>query len=112
MIMIMAAHLEDLDSPEKIGKSAGERVIKRLNPRQVKSGSFPVIFDRRQSTGILGTLAGAINGASIARKTSFLREQMNQLICRDDINIICDPLIKRGLGSRPVDGEGIATSRI
>ena len=107
-----AAHLEDLDAPEKIGKSAGKRVIKRLNPRQVKSGSFPVIFDRRQSTGILGTLAGAINGASIARKTSFLREQMNQLICRKDINIICDPLIKRGLGSRPVDGEGIATSRI
>lgn len=103
-------HASDVLSPADIGKSAGERTVKRLNPRQVKSGSFPVIFDTRQSVGILATLAGAINGASIARKTSFLRECMGEAICRDDVNIICDPLIKRGLGSRPVDGEGIAPS--
>ncbi len=107
-----AAHNEDLLSPQSIGKSAGERAVKRLNPRQVKSGSFPIIVDRRQSNGLLATLAGAINGASIARKTSFLRDMMEELICREEVNIICDPLRMRGLGSRPVDGEGIATAPI
>ncbi len=107
-----ATHAKDLLSPRKIGQSAGERAVKRLNPRQVKSGAFPVIYDPRQSNSILSTLAGAINGASIARKTSFLRECMQTRICRDEINITCDPLIRRGLGSRPVDGEGIAPSLI
>lgn len=107
-----AAHAQDLLSPHEIGISAGERAVKRLNPRQVNSGSFPVIYDPRQSIGILGTLAGAINGASIARKTSFLRECMNSQICRDEVNVVCDPLIKRGLGSRPVDGEGITPSLV
>lgn len=106
------AHAEDLRAPADIGKIAGERVVKRLNPRQVDSGAFPVIFDKRQSNGILATLASAINGNAITRKTSFLRDLMAAEICRDDVNIICDPLIKRGLGSRPVDGEGIATDKI
>ncbi|MCF6321334.1 MAG: TldD/PmbA family protein [Rhizobiaceae bacterium] len=107
-----ATHAEDMQSPEKIGKSAGERVVKRLNPRQVNSGAYPVIFDRRQSNGILMALAGAINGSSVARKTSFLIDNMNDQICRNTINIVCDPLIKRGLGSRPVDGEGVSTAAI
>ncbi len=105
-------HIEDLQSPESIGRSAGERVIKRLNPRQVASGEFPVVFDRRQTAGLLGTLAGAINGTSITRKTSFLRDLMEEQICDNSVNIICDPLIRRGLGSRPVDGEGIETAPI
>jgi PmbA protein len=107
-----ATHAGDLQSPGQIGRSAGERVVKRVNPRQVASGPFPIIFDRRQSTGILATLAGAINGTSITRKTSFLRDFMDEQICRAEIDIICDPLIPRGLGSRPVDGEGIATGAI
>ena len=107
-----ATHAKDIKPAAEIGKSAGERTIKRLNPRQVKSGAFPVIYDPRQSAGILAALAGAINGTSIARKTSFLRDCMDSEICRKNINIICDPLIKKGLGSRPVDGEGLATSAI
>jgi len=107
-----AIHASDIQSPSKIGKSAGERAVKRLNPRQVTSGAFPVIFDRRQSNGLLMALAGAINGNSIARKTSFLFDNMNEEICPNTIDIICDPLIKRGLGSRPVDGEGIAPAAV
>lgn len=107
-----SVHYEDLEQPEAIGKSAGERVIKRLSPRQVASGAFPVIFDRRQAAGILRTLAGAINASAITRKTSFLRECLGKKICRDEIEIICDPLMKRGQGSRPVDGEGISGKSI
>lgn len=99
---------EDLLSAQEIGRSAGERAVKRANPRQVESGNFPVIFDRRLAGGLLGALAGAINGASIARKTSFLRDTMETRITRPDIQIHDNPLRARGQGSRPFDGEGLA----
>ncbi|MEM9277029.1 MAG: TldD/PmbA family protein [Pseudomonadota bacterium] len=104
-----AIHFSDMKPAEEIGKSAGERTVKRLNPRQVKSGSYPIVFDPRISAGILGTLASAANGASVARKTSFLREKMGQAITRPDINIIDNPHMTRKSGSRVFDGEGVST---
>ncbi|MGB7286503.1 MAG: TldD/PmbA family protein [Salaquimonas sp.] len=103
-----AVFMEDLRSPTEIGCSAGERAVKRANPRQIKSGAFPIIMDRRIAGGILGSLASAINGSSIARKTSFLREKMGQQITNSAIQIHDDPLKQRGMGSRPFDGEGRA----
>jgi PmbA protein len=107
-----AVHLEDLKDPAEIGRVAGERVVRRLNPRQVKSGAVPVIFDRRISTGMLGALMSAINGASVARKTSFLRDSMGKQVANAAITIPDDPLRPRGLGSRPFDGEGMAPAPI
>ncbi len=103
-------HRADLKDPAEIGRVAGERVVRRLNPRQVKSGSVPVIFDRRIAAGMLGALMGAINGASVARKTSFLRDSMGKQVANEAITIFDDPLRVRGLGSRPFDGEGMATA--
>ena len=107
-----AIHQSDLKSAEEIGQSAGEKVVKRVGPRQVKSGSYPVVCDRRISTGILGTLMGAVNGSSIARKTSFLRDEMGKQITSSGINIIDDPLMKRRMGSKLFDGEGIRTEKL
>ena len=101
-------HLEDMESAQIIGKSAGERVVRRLNARQVETAGVPVVFDKRVSAGILACLMGAINGSSIARKTSFLRDEMGKSITGDNITIVDDPLIKRGAASRPFDGEGMA----
>ena len=101
---------EDLDAPANIGRSAGEKTVKRLNPRKVKTQTLPVIYDPRISTGLIGHLSGAINGASIARKTSFLRDDMGNAIFSPNITITDDPLRKRGLASRPFDGEGVASS--
>ena len=102
--------LEDLKTPADIGRSAGEKTVKRLNPRKVKTQTLPVIYDPRISTGLIGHLSGAINGASIARKTSFLRDDMGNAIFSPNITITDDPLRKRGLASRPFDGEGVASS--
>src|SRR5438270_356734 len=66
-------HGGDLDPPEKIGRTAGERAVERLNPRKVKSKRAPVVFDRRAAGSLIGHLASAINGAAVARKSSFLR---------------------------------------
>lgn len=101
----------DLRDPAAIGREAGERSVRRLNPRRVKSCKVPVLFDPRVSRGILGHLTGAISGPSIARGTSFLKDKMGQQIFAAGITIVDDPHVKRGLRSRPFDAEGIATSR-
>jgi len=106
-----ALHGEDLDAAEKIGRTAGERAVARLNPRKARTGRVPVVFDRRVAGGLIGHLAGAINGAAIARKSSFLREKLGAQLFGADIRIIDDPRRRRGLRSRPFDAEGVATAR-
>ena len=105
-------HAADLDAPEKIGRSAGERAVERLNPRKVSTRKVPVVFDRRVAGTLVSHLASAANGASVARKTSFLRDKMGAKLFADGIRIIDDPLRKRGLRSHPFDGEGVAGKRL
>ena len=105
-------HWADLKSPSDIGKSAAERTLRRLNPRQVKTTTAPVIFDPRIANSIVGHLSSAINGTSIARKTSFLREKMGEQIFASGINIVDNPLISRGQASRPFDGEGVSCQEL
>jgi PmbA protein len=105
-------HVSDLESPEKIGRTAGERAVERLNPRKVETKKVPIVFDPRISGSLIGHLAGAINGGSIARKTSFLKDKLNAQLFAPGINIVDDPLRLRGLRSRPFDAEGIAGRRM
>jgi PmbA protein len=105
-------HIADLDAPEKIGRTAGERAVERLNPRKVTTRKVPVVFDPRIAGSLVSHLANAANGASVARKTSFLRDKMGAKLFADGIRIVDDPLRKRGLRSRPFDGEGVAGKRL
>ena len=107
-----ALHGSDLDAAEKIGRSAGERAVARSNPRKVATKRVPVVYDRRVSGGLVGHLAGAINGSAIARKTSFLKDKLGERLFAPGIRIVDDPLRKRGLRSRPFDGEGVAGRRL
>jgi PmbA protein len=102
------AHRADLSAPAEIGRKAGERAVRRLNPRQMPTTKGTVVYDPRISSGLLGHLSGAINGAAIARKTSFLRDKLGQAIFASHIQIDDDPTRQRGLASRPFDGEGLA----
>jgi PmbA protein len=104
-------HLEDLDPAAEIGRKAGERAAARLNPTRPKPGKYPVLFDKRVSASLLGHLAGAITGSSIATRTSFLQEKLGQRVFADGVTIVDDPLRLRGLRSRPFDGEGVRVSR-
>ncbi len=103
-------HASDLENAQAIGRHAGERAVKRLNPRKVATRRVPVVFDSRISGSLVGHLASAANGSAIARKTSFLREKLGAKIFASGIDIIDDPLRPRGLRSRPFDAEGIAGS--
>jgi PmbA protein len=102
-------YFADLDDPAKIGKSAGERAIARLNPTRPNTAKIPVLFDPRVAGSLLGHLAGAINGAGVARGTSFLKDKLGQRIFASDINVHDDPRRIRGLRSRTFDGEGTPT---
>ena len=102
-------HLEDLDDAAAIGRNAGERAVARLNPTRPKTARMPVIYDPRVSGSLLGHLSGAINGASVARGTSFLKDRMNTRILREGLQVTDDPCRRRGLRSRPFDGEGVIT---
>ena len=104
-------HGGDLEKPETVGRRAAERTLRRLGPRKIETCKCPIVFEPRVANGIVRHLAGAINGSAIARGTSFLKSKLGTQIFPAAITIVDDPLRKRGLASRPVDGEGIATQR-
>jgi PmbA protein len=106
-----AVHAGDLRDPAEIGRSAGERAVKRLGGRKMPTGKYPVVFDPRIARGFISHLLGAISGPSIARGTSFLKDRLGQRVFPEAITIIDDPHRSRGLRSKPFDGEGIANRR-
>lgn len=105
-------HFSDLDAPEAIGRSAGERAVRRLNARKARTGPVTVVFDPRVARGIASHLAGAINGAAVARKTSFLRDMMGRQVAAKGITVVDEPMRVRGPASRPFDGEGVEGARL
>jgi PmbA protein len=106
-----APHGSDLASPESVGRKAGERTVARSNPRKVETCKVPVVFDPRVAGSIVGHLVGAVNGASIARKTSFLKDRLGEQLFSKDIRIIDDPLRVRGLRSQTFDVEGVRVKK-
>lgn len=109
---VSTVHGEDLPSPVDIGQSAGEKAVHRLNPRKATSAQVPVVYDPRVSNSLVGHLASAVNGSSVARGTTFLKEKMGDKLFPDTITVVDDPLRIRGLRSKNFDGEGVGTKRL
>jgi len=101
----------DLRDPAEVGKSAGERAVKRLGAKKMPTCRCPVVFDPRVARGFISHLLGAISGPAIARGTSFLKDRLGERIFPEAIAIIDDPHRRRGLRSKPFDAEGIANRR-
>jgi PmbA protein len=102
-------HRSDLRPADEIGREAGLRAARKINPRKVKSQAVPVIYDSRIAASLVGHFLSAITGSAIARGTSFLRDRLGEQLFAPTIQILDDPLRARGLASRPFDAEGIAT---
>ena len=102
---------EDLDPAHEVGTSAAERTLSRLGPRKPRTGQFPVVYHQRVAGSLVGTLAGAINGSSIARGTSFLKDSMGEQVTSAGLTFIDDPLRARGMATRLFDGEGLPVTR-
>ena len=105
-------HAADLENAKGVGRRAGEKAVRRLNPRKVKSQSVPIVYDPRVSGGLVGHFASAISGSAIARGTSFLKKDMGKPVFAKGISIVDDPHMKRGLRSKPFDGEGVKNRRM
>jgi PmbA protein len=101
----------DLRSPAEIGKTAAERTLERMNPRKPKTGAYPVLFDERISSSLIGHLLMAINGAAIARRSSWALDLMEKEVLPKGLSLTEDPRRVRVGGSRPFDAEGLATQK-
>lgn len=99
-------------SSKKIGLSAANRAIRRLDAKKIISTKLPVLFDKRISRSLLSSFASAISGSAFSRGTTFLKHKLNERIFSDDIYIYDDPLIESGLGSQHFDSEGVANNKI
>lgn len=106
-----ARFVADLKPSEELGRQAAKRALARLHPRKADTQQCSVVYDPRVARGLVGNLAGAINGNAIARGTSFLKNEMGKAVASSGITIIDDPHILRGQGSRPFDGEGVANRK-
>jgi len=104
-------HAADLDSAETIGRRAAERTMARANPRQPKTGAYPVLFDERIASSLIGHLIMAINGTAIARGASWLRDALGEQVLPEHMSLIENPHRPRTAGSKPFDGEGLPTAQ-
>lgn len=102
----------DLKPGAELGKSAADRALKKLGARKPPTAeNVSVVYDPRVSGGLVRHVTGAINGASVARGTSFLKDSMGQQVMASGITIVDDPHRDRGLASKPFDAEGLANQR-
>ena len=105
-------YLDDIKDPKSLGKIASHQTIRKLSPKKIGSEKLSVIFDKRIAKGMLSAFAGAISSSAIARGTSFLKDQLNEQIFSNSINIIDKPDIIKGLGSKNFDSEGVKSETI
>ena len=99
----------DLQSADDIGRIAGERTLRRLHSRKIRTCQVPVLFEAPLASGLIGTLINAISGGSLYRKSSFLLDSLGTKIASPLLNIVEDPHLAKGLASSPFDSEGVAT---
>jgi len=104
---------EDLPSLAEIGRKAGERAVRRLNPRKIETqNDIPVLLDQRVASSMLGHLIQAIKGTSVARGSTYLKDKLGEQIFGTGIKVSDNPLKPRGIASRPVDGDGLSPAEI
>ena len=104
-----ARDARDLEAAETIGKIAGERTLRRLGARPIKTGQYPVLFEANLASGIISSLIGAISGGNLYRKSSFLLDSLGTQIGASLLNIEELPHLKKGIASSTFDDEGVAT---
>jgi PmbA protein len=103
--------LEDLDDPRKVGEEAARRTLAKLGARKVPTTEAPVIFDPDVARSLVGLMAGVMMGGGVWRKSSYLAGREGTRVASELVTVIDDPLMPRAPGSRPFDGEGLASRR-
>ena len=99
----------DMESAASVGKLAGERTVKRLGARPIKTGQYPVLFEAPLASGLISSLLSAISGGNLYRKSSFLLDSLGSSIAAPLLNIEELPHLPKGIASSAFDSEGVAT---
>lgn len=100
---------EDLEHPVAVGKRAGERTVRRLGCKPIKTGQYPVLFEAPLAGSLISSLISAISGGSLYRKSSFLLDSLGKSVGASLLNIEELPHIIKGSASSAFDSEGVAT---
>ena len=104
-----ARHQRKLQSPEEVGRTAANRVVRRLGARKVKTCEVPVVFDPLTARSLVGHIFSAVAGDAVYRKSSFLVDHIGQVVAAPEVTIVDDARMEGGLGSAPFDDEGVPT---
>lgn len=104
-------HLSELESPEAVGEEAARRTLAKLGSRKLETQEIAVVFEPSAARAIIGLLASCVTGGAVWRKSSYLAEREGQSVASELVTLVDDPLIPRGPGSRPFDGEGLLSRR-
>ncbi|MGA8533298.1 MAG: TldD/PmbA family protein [Candidatus Tumulicola sp.] len=104
-----ARHLERLESPESVARTAARRAVELFGARKPPTMRVPVIFERDVASGILDDLFAAVSAANVATGNSWLIGRLGTRVAGDCVNVVDDGRIAGKLGSSPFDGEGVAT---
>jgi PmbA protein len=104
-------HWDGLESVERVGQRAAERTLRQLGARKVPTCHAPIIFDADAARSLLSSFVGCALGGSVWRRSSYLADREGSRVASPLVNVIDDPLIPRGPGSRAFDGEGLASRR-
>ena len=100
-------HRADMDSPEDVGRIAGERTVSRSGSTKPPTGAYPVVYDERVAGQLIGHLLGAVSGSAVARGATYLRDALGEAVLPAHLSLVEDPGLPRISGSRPFDAEGL-----
>lgn len=107
----VARDFKGLESPELVGRTAAERVLRRLGAVKVETQKVPVVFEPRISRTLLGNLFDAVQGTAIYRHASFLAGKIGEKVASENFTLIDDGTIPGLFGSQPFDDEGVPSRR-
>ena len=98
-----------LEAASVVGQTAADRALRRLSPRKVPTGKYPVVFSPQMSSGLVGHVVSALSGSAVYRKASFLHDQLGKSALASHLSVVEQPRLLKQLGSAAFDGDGVAT---
>lgn len=98
-----------LMDPEAVGLEAARRTVAKLGSRKIPTCEVPVVFSPESGRGLLGQLVGVMSGGAVWRRSTYLAQREGTAVTSSLCEIVDDPMLPRAPGSRPFDGEGLAT---
>lgn len=102
---------DDIPSLKFIGLKAAQGALSKIGQTKVKSGQYSMLVENRAAMRLVSMLISPLSAAAIQQKSSYLDGMLDKSIASGVLNIVDDPFVPKGLGSRLYDGQGIASQK-